>query len=314
MYDEINKKVIKVDGGVGRVIALTGVIDEFAKSNHKFEVNIISPYPELFFGNPNINRSYHISHQYLYDDVLKNADYIDLEPYNDYYYNNKRHLSEVYAKMLLGELKFIEPHIYLSEDEIKAAKKYFTESFKKPIIFYQPFGSMGGKYESKCENKEGLKCTDITLMSDPTNRSLDFDFAEKLAKELKDDYDLVQIRSPDQKPIEGISSLLQPDGQVLPIRQIIAAMPYIKGVIACDSLIHHVAKVADAKSIVFWGTTYPENVGYSDQVNFLPTKKFVWTPNRMPHNNPDVDKTNKDLMKCYTDEDISKVKDIIKEW
>lgn len=301
------KEVIKIDGGIGRVIALTGVITEYAK-NSENEVNVITPYPELFFGNPYINRIYHIGHQYLFDDVIKDAKYIDLEPYNDYdYYNKQKHLIEVYAKQLLGKSEFIEPQIFLTKEELDKAKEFVGD---KKIILFQPFGSQGGKF--KIENKDNIK--DITFYPDPTNRSLNPLQAQDLAKELKKDFEVIQIRSPEQYNIPEIGSLLQPNGQPIPIRQILALLPYVKGVIGCDSFLQHSAKMLDVKNgIVFFGTTTPENLGYKDFKNYIPNKKFIWTPNRQPNNNPDVEKTNKGLMD-YVKNHFEDVIKIIKKW
>ena len=298
------KEIIQIDGGIGRVIALTGVITEYAK-NSKNEVNVLTPYPELFFGNPYINRTYHISHQYIFDDVIKDSKYINLEPYNDYdYYNKQKHIIEVYAKQLLGKSEFIEPQIFLSQEELDKAKEFVGD---KKIILFQPFGSQGGKF--KQEKKDNI--TKITIINDPTNRSLDNLQAKDLAERIKKEgFEVLQIRNPNQYNLKDIGSLLQQNGQALPIRQILALLPYIKGFIGCDSFLQHAAKMMDVKhGIVFFGTTTPENLGYKEFKNYTPSKKFIWIPNRQPSNNPDVNKTNKGLMEYVKD----KFDDVIKE-
>ena len=302
------KKIIKIDGGIGRVIALTGVISEYAKQS-KEEVDILTPYPDLFFGNPNLNRTYHISHQYIFDDVIKNSKYIEFEPYNDYdYYNKQKHLIEVGAKLLLGKKKFIEPQIHLSQEELDKAKKFVGD---KKIILFQPFGARGGKFKKK--DKKGVH--DYTLITDKSNRSLPHLDAQDLAKKLKKEgFEVIQIRTPDQYKLKDIGSLLQPSGKPLPMRQVLALLPYIKGFIGCDSFLQHAAKMMDVKhGIVFFGTTTPENLGYKQFKNYTTNKKFIWTPNRQPHNNPDVEKTNKGLMN-YTKDKFDEVIKEVKSW
>jgi len=298
------KEIIQIDGGIGRVIALTGVITEYAK-NSKNEVNVLTPYPELFFNNPYINRVYNINHQYIFDDVIKDSKYINLEPYNDYdYYNKQKHIIEVYAKQLLGKSEFIEPQIYLTQNELNKAKEFVGD---KKIILFQPFGSMGGTYTS---NKTD-EINHTNVLGDPTNRSFYFDDAETLANKIKKEgFEVLQIRNPNQYNLKDIGSLLQPNGQALPIRHILALLPYIKGFVGCDSFLQHAAKMMNVKhGIVFYGTTTPENLGYKEYINYTPDKKFIWVPNRQPSNNPDVDKVNKDLMKYVK----NKFDDVIKE-
>jgi hypothetical protein len=311
------KIVIMVSGGIGREIALTGVITEYAKRNPDKEVNIIAGFPDLYLNNPHINRVYPMQHQYIFDDVIKHSTYIDLEPYNDVdYYKNDKHLIEVYAKQLLGELEFIEPQIFMHEQELSKAKE-FMATFKKPVLFFQPFGAMGGKFNKQCGDKEGISCADYTLIEDATQRSLTFEMTDKLYENLKEDYDIIFIRTPDQYTPKDAPSLLQPNGQPMPLRQILAAMPYIKGFISCDSFLHHAAKTMELKNgIVFWGTTKVENLGYDGFDNLTHSIDYVWLPNRQPHNNPDADKKNKELMKrAYPlEETIEKVKGIIKDW
>ena len=308
MTEEVNQEIIKIDGGIGRVIALTGVVTEYAKQSKK-EVNILTPYPELFFGNPYINRVYNINHQYIFDDVIKNSIYIDLEPYNDFdYYNKQKHLIEVYAKQLLGESKFINPQIFLSQEELDKAKDFIGED---KIILFQPFGKMGGSFK---QEKKDIS-TNLVFGPDPTNRSLNPLQAQDLAKLIKaEGFKVIQIREPQQYNLADVGSLLQPNGSTLPIRQILALLPYVKGIIGCDSFLQHSSKMMNVKNgIVFFGTTTPNNLGYKSFKNYKPNKKFIWTPNRQVYNNPDVEKVNKDLMD-YSKDKFKEVISIIKKW
>lgn len=306
-----------VSGGIGREIALTGVITEYAKRNPDKEVNVIAGYPDLYLNNTYINRVYPITHQYLFDDVIKDSNYIDLEPYNDMdYYKNEKHLIEVYAKLLLGKLEFIEPTIYLHQQEDLMAKE-FIKTFKKPIILFQPFGASGGKFKQECDKKSDIACTGIILTEDPSARSISYELTDALCEELKSKYDLILIRAPNQYTPKYTPTLLQPNGQLLPIRQVLAILPYIKGFIGCDSFLQHGAKMANVKNgIVLWGSTKPNNLGYKDFTNLTHNLNYTWLPNRQPHNNPDADKKNNELMKrAYPVKvTIERIKKIIKEW
>ena len=304
MNDSINKKIIMIDGGLGRVIALTGVITEYAKRNPELEINILTPYPELFYNNPYIKKCYSDKHPYIFEDVIKNMDYIEIELYKDYdFYSNKKHIIEVYSKLLLGKSEFINPQIFLLDSEIQEAKEYFEKTFKKPVIYFQPFGSTGGKLDS------------FKLIPDYTGRSLEYKFAEKIIESLKDKFDIVQIRSPNQKAIDSVCSLLQSNGEEMPIRKLIASFKFVTGIITCDSMSLHIAKLLNKSNvIVFWGASYPSNFGYQEHNNFVLLNKFYWQPLRLISNNFNRIDQNKDIMKEYNDEHINKLIETANKW
>jgi len=79
---EGNKEIyVSSTGGIGRVIASTGAIQEFAKQKQKegIKVNVVSSFPQLFNGLDYINRVYNIGMPYLYEDYISKGEFIDYE-------------------------------------------------------------------------------------------------------------------------------------------------------------------------------------------------------------------------------------------
>ena len=72
--------VIRIDGGLWRVIAMSGAITEKAKQQ---PVKVITSRPLVFWWNPYIKSVHWLDDRRLFEDVIKWNDYIELEPYTD---------------------------------------------------------------------------------------------------------------------------------------------------------------------------------------------------------------------------------------
>ena len=178
------KTVIFIEGGYGRVVASTGVITEFAKNN---DVSIITPYPEIFAQNPHIKRIYTPETSYLYEDVIKNAKYIRLEPYEMFeYYNEKKHLINCFNIQLNGKDEFIPPIMFFSkQEEIEAIEFINRSENQNGFILFQPWATPFDPY-----------------------RSLNPIFAAQLALELNKKYKTYQISLPEQEPLLMITPMV----------------------------------------------------------------------------------------------------------
>lgn len=90
--------VIRIDGGLGRVIAMTGAITEVAKTR---PVKVITSWPLVFWGNPYIQSVHGLDDRNLFADVIRGNDYIELEPYTDPgFFNNAENWLSVAARKL----------------------------------------------------------------------------------------------------------------------------------------------------------------------------------------------------------------------
>jgi len=147
-------KFLKIDGGIGRCIAATGVIENYAKNelekgNKTF---IVTSFPKVFNGLEGIERIYPIvvisenkviAPPYLYEDYISKGEFIEPEPYNDFsYYKDDKHLVTVFNKLLNGKLEYISPKLILTDNELLEAKTFIenekTKTGKK-FLLYQNF-------------------------------------------------------------------------------------------------------------------------------------------------------------------------------
>jgi len=301
------KIYIKIDGGIGRVISATGVVDEFAKLEKEKgnEVSVISSYPQLFNGLPNIDRCYSIMQPFLYEDYISKGEYLEPEPYNNsLYYKDNEHISTVFNHLLTGSKEFIMPKIVLTENELadaKAGVEELRKQHKKKIMLVQPFGSQGG-----VPTQDGV-------LGDESYRSFTPKFFNELIDAYKDEYTILSVQS--------IVTLA--DGRQVPqvvfkdtipttnqdIRKVIAIIPFVDVVVSCDSFLHHaVASLGNpVKTIVLWGGTNEANLGYGEQSNIRSKEVSLFEPNRVPHDRALYVNKNKGCNEF----DILKVKEII---
>lgn len=271
---------IKIDGGIGRVIASTGVVEAYAKLKKEegIKVNVISSYPQIFWGLDYVNRVYDINMPYLYEDYIAKGEFIEPEPYNHYlYYKDNEHLATVFNFILTGKKEFIQPKVTLNEVEKSDAKGYIDGLGNKPVMLIQPWSSSGGILQ---ENG--------SIKLDESYRSFSLDFYNKLIETYKDKYRIISVQAfgllngqqVPQYSSKEIQMVNNPD-----IRKIIALIPHADVMITCDSFLHHASASLNTpvKTIVLWGGTSEKSLGYEGQVNIKTAKEVIYEPNRVPH-------------------------------
>lgn len=298
------KYAFNISGGVGRIICATGAIKLFCENHPDDEVLIVTNHTDAFFnlGVENL-KTIGIDTPRIYRDYLFDAEYSEPEPYNELLYNiGKVHLCQSFNRLINGRDEFIDPIINLTESEKEKASS-FAKQFKKPIILFQPFGNNGGMSEN------GIP------MTDPTHRSLKKEFANEIFKQLKDDYDVVVVKMPNQAGIEGALNLGQNTSNgstILPLRAVTALIPFIHSFIGVDSFLQHACHTQEKKGVVFWTTTRIENCGYESNLNIKSDKKSIYLPNRIPNNEEHVELLN-DGVESFSYKTINEIKKFLSE-
>jgi len=279
---EGNKKryFVRIDGGIGRCLTATGAVKQFAEQHKNDEVNIVTGIPFCFEGLQGIERIYPIGTPFLYEDNIKKGDYLEPEPYNDSaYYLEEKHIATVFNKLLNGKEEFIQPILNLSENEKvigKATVEQEEKKTEKKMILIQPWGSSGGRVVQE-------KDKEATAMIDESYRSFGIEFTKKLcAKLVEEGYIPYMVKTNDQlgfKECMGFDS-----NQVYP-RQIMSMIPYVKGIISCDSFLAHASAAlgTPVPTVVLWAGTSSKNLGYKEHLNIESWKKTEQEPNRIPH-------------------------------
>ena len=137
-----NNVIFQCDGGLGKSIMATAILKVIKKQYKKANIIVVTGYPDVFIGNPNVNKVLHQQQAVgLYKSYIKNKDpkvFISDPYHTSDFVTESNHLLKIwcdsYGLKYNGEL----PEIFLSKGE----KEYFAPFYKldKPIMAIQPNG------------------------------------------------------------------------------------------------------------------------------------------------------------------------------
>ena len=263
-----NTIVIRIDGWMWRVVAMTGAITELAK---KRPVKVITSWPLVFWWNPYIKSVHGLEDRDLFASVIRGNDYFELEPYTDpEFFNDAKNWLYIAKKQLKLEWdKIPQPVLYLAEHE-KINNVLCNDPNCKPVLF-QPFGStmqMNG--------------------ADKSYRSIPVDVAQYMANCLVEmGYTPYLVIKPGAQPmLQNCQPCDTPDLRL--VLSLCARYP----VVGCDSSLHHCSKAFGKKALVLWAWTDAERYGYDSNINMREYPFAAFTPMRLPMNSFDLDISN----------------------
>lgn len=254
-------KAFFINGGAGRVMCAIPALEKYAETHDNFII-IAEGWMEVFSGSPKLrDRVFHVMHNRLFEDHLRNMEIVSPEPYRlNAYYNQKVNLIQAFDILINGEGSNLPAS---SKITMELSKKEQVDGYeivndvrrvkqKEKVIVFQPFGS-GVTQQSN-------------FIYDTSGRSFELTDTVKLITELKKDYGIILMS---QLPIQSeidTQSVAWP--QNVGTRQwmgIINAADYFLG---CDSLGQHIAYSLGKPATVVIGSTFPENISYQDENNF----------------------------------------------
>ena len=275
--NEVKTLVIRIDWGLGRVIAMSGAISEVAK---KRPVKVITSRPLVFWGNPYIVSVHGLEDRDLFRQVIRWNDYIELEPYTDpRFFNDGVNWLEI-VRDKLGLEEIAEPKLFLAEHE--KGRNYLNGS---KVLLYQPFGSTGWE-------------------TDKSYRSLYVKDAQYIANGLiKKGYKLYVIEREDQPRLAGCEHITTKD-----MRWVVSLADRYD-LLGCDSCMQHASKAFGRKAVVIWAGTDQERYGYESHTNMREFPMVAHTPMRLPMNSFDFDISNQFTNK-FSKEFLDKVIDL----
>jgi len=292
-------KVFHVDGGLGRAIAFTGVINEVAL---KEKVCVMSPYDFLFDTNPNVT-NLDLNNKNIFEEKIRESEYINVEPYNNIdFYSKRNHLITVFNKLVTGKSDFVKPRVFEHPAYIKKARDWIeTEKANgKKLMFIQPFASTGG---NKPNEKE---------IEDVSYRSLKEDFVKKIVSQFKDQYNIFIVKDDSQFGFEDTKSFTMKCKEdyflLFSIRKLVDVA------ISCDSFLPHLVEAIDskAKTIVLWGASSEKNFGYPDHYAIRKAPIEFVEPLRILHNNVFYQIKNFGL-NDFGEQELAKIKELVEK-
>ena len=250
-----NTIIFQVDGGLGKSIMATAILKVIKKEYKKANIIVITGYPDVFIGNPNVNKVLHQQQAVgLYKSYIHNKDtkVFITDPYSTSdFITESNHLlkiwCDIYGLKYNGEL----PEIFLSKGE----KEYFAPFYKldKPIMAIQPNGGAVG---------QPLKYS--------WTRDLPASVVNEVVSQFKNDYAILHIKRDDQLTYENTIGALDS------WRSIAIMLTMSVKRLLIDSSSMHVASALNLPSVVGWIGTNPKVFGYDMHTNIIanpPTKE-----------------------------------------
>ena len=248
--------IFTIEGGLGKSIMATAILKVIKKEHKKANIIVVTGYPDVFIGNPNVNKVLHQQQAVgLYKSYIQNKDtkvFIS-DPYSTSdFITESNHLLKIWCDMYGLKYNGELPEIFLSKGE----KEYFAPFYKldKPIMAIQPNGGALG---------QPLKYS--------WTRDLPASVVNEVVSQFKDNYAILHIKRDDQLTYENTIGALDS------WRSIAIMLTLSTKRLLIDSSSMHVATALNLPSVVGWIGTNPKVFGYDLHTNIIanePTKEI----------------------------------------
>jgi len=242
--------ILSVNGGIGKCIISTAVIEAFAEQRPDKKLIVVSGYPDVFINNPHVHRSFGFGNiQYFYETYIKGheSEIFVHNPYDetDYTYQRK-HIIEIWCHLcnLAYDSKYL-PKIYLTQRETDFFSKNYLNS-DKPLFALQTNGGA---------DNQKLKYSWM--------RDIPMIVAEKVVEHFRDKYNIVHLRRQDQLGLNNTIPL------TTSIRDLVVFMSMTSKRLFMDSFAQHLASSMQLKSTVLWVGNSPKVFGYEFNDNIV---------------------------------------------
>jgi hypothetical protein len=250
--------VFHIDGGMGKNIAATAVVEALKKQYPDYNIIVVCAWEEVWFNNPNIYRVYKFGAMpYFYEDYIDNKDVDDLKIYRHdvYFHQNqimeKQHLIEnwcdLYGIPYNGEL----PKLYLTPREVQVGSEVLNlHNDKRPIFLIQTNGGM----PQKLSMQSWMRDMPLDMAQDAVNR-----YVNK-------GYRCLHVRNENQPALQHVETV------TLPLRELYSVILHSNVRLLIDSFVQHLTAAFNTSSVVLWIGNQPHVFGYGVHENIV-TKK-----------------------------------------
>ena len=230
------KILVNIEGGIGKNVAATGAVKVAKDAGH--EVDVLTAWPQVWLGNPNVNKVLDFGGLRYFTDELKGYDKLIFhDPYREQdFIQNKADLSATFNLLINGKAESVKPEIYLNKAENMKVRQILS-SFEKPIMVFQTNGGHNQGYS--------------------WSRDLPLEEVVEVLNEFANDYELVHLRANGQLEINGTKHTAD-----LNIRECLVVLQQSQKRLLIDSVYQHAAAAMGLKSTVVWIATEVEKFGY----------------------------------------------------
>lgn len=243
--------IFQVDGGLGKSVMSTAVLSAMRKQYPKDYIIIVTGYPDVFVGNPNVNKVLnHSQKNNIYKNYIENKDckvFIS-EPYLESdYITESKHLIEIWCNMFDIQYNDEKPELFISDSE----RQYFEQFYRteKPIMVIQPHGGAPGQ-----------------PLQYSWTRDIPQPIVEQVIGYFKNDYTILHIKREDQITYNNTLQALDD------FRSVAILISLSKKRLLIDSSSMHIAEALGLSSVVTWVGTNPKVFGYENNTNILANK------------------------------------------
>ena len=254
------KAVFHIEGGIGKHIAATAVIECYKKSFPDTDIIVVCAWAEVFLNNPYIYRVYKLGNlPYFYQDYIydKDVEVFAQEPYKTTsHITKKKHIIDSWCNMIGINYNEEQPRIFLNFSEKELGNKVFNITDDRPVLIFQPFGGPGKDQQD----------TPYSWM-----RDIHPNIAQQIVNKLSDKYNIVHVCY-DHHPV--IDNCLRID-QLLQKKVLFSALNYSHARLLIDSSLQHAAAAMGLPSTVVWVATQPHIFGYNIHTNITPNLEFL---------------------------------------
>ena len=299
-------KAFFINGGAGRVVCSIPALEKYASDSGDEDFVIVSEsWEELYQASfPLRDRVYKLDHKGLFEEKLQNKEIVSPEPYRlNAYFNQECNLVQAFD-IIINDLDYIPtghehktPHLELNKTEQIIGHNIVNEvrevTGRDKVVVFQPFGQ-----SVQVEGK---------FIFDTSGRSFEIINVVEIIEELKKEYGVIVMSQIEIPSWQEMGIAMPKNLNLLQWSGVINASNYFLG---CDSVGQHLAVAVSKPATVVLGSTYPENISYtnvnSHTIIDLGKDKRIYSPIRLSMD-ASRDRQNEDMMILAP----SQVKDVI---
>lgn len=237
--------IFQINGGIGKVIAGTAICASIKTKYPNDKLIVVSGYPEVFLGNPHVDRAYAFGQQsYFYQEYIENQEVLVLahDPYLEAkHIMQEEHLIETWCKLYNLPVTQKVGELFLTQREIDFfSAKYVSD---KPILLLQTNGGAPADIKYSWA------------------RDIPSYVVENVIYQFRDQYNIVHIRRDDQPQYDGAFSVSDT------FRALLVLIQLSDKRLLMDSFGQHAAAALNKPSTVLWICNKPNVFGYDLHTN-----------------------------------------------
>jgi len=246
-----------IEGGIGKCVTFSAIIDALVEKN-KNQIQVYTPYHEVFGGNPNVKWVFDSNTINLQQDerILNSDNVIYCEPYKTNFIKGQEHIIERYCK--LADVEYNEnmrPKMYTQHVREEAHKQLRDAEIDGKYMIVQ---FTGGQPPISTDMSK------IVYNSTDAGRNYSHWLSQTVINKLKEDNPsrtIIHFGFPNEPRYENTLML---NTSFAVWHELIKGA---EGFIGIDSSLSHMASSAKIKGVVIWGSTRFNQFGYSENTN-----------------------------------------------